>query len=277
MISKLSYYLYLLAGFVSIIYICYIRLILVRLPKELFLNLNNNINFALLLIIIIGIIISLSVISVNLYLLFNLQIKQNFVNRAFSTIQEYFNRAFFEVYKLIINLIPQKYDKIPLLVKNFYNIFGNRAEETFVIIVYIIRFIIVISFLIDIFLFFRFNYFYKALTLLLIPICVNVLFFILTDYSKNLGELQASLVIKNGEFDKNGEVTSIEYSLTPENKGLNLNYIVEQYKLCLALSQYLLYYNMVLRYVSIRGNLLIYCLYLLGWLFILYKNFTFYM
>lgn len=277
MISKLSYYLYLLAGFVSIIYICYIRLILVRLPKELFLNLNNNINFALLLIIIIGIIISLSVISVNLYLLFNLQIKQNLFNRAFSMIQEYFSRAFFEVYKLIINLIPQKYDKIPLLVKNFYNIFGNRAEETFVIIVYIIKFIIVISFLIDIFLFFRFNYFYKALTLLLIPICVNVLFFILTDYSKNLGELQASLVIKNGEFDKNGEVTSIEYSLTPENKGLNLNYIVEQYKLCLALSQYLLYYNMVLRYVSIRGNLLIYCLYLLGWLFILYKNFTFYM
>lgn len=269
---KLGYYLYLLTGFIIISYIFYIRLILVRLPKELFLKLNGNINLNLLFIIFIGIAISISIIVINLYLLLNKQVNQSFISNILSKIQEYFHRALFEVYNLIINLIPHSLDKIPLIVKNFYNIFGNRAEEIFVFVVYSIRFIIVISFLVDILVFFRFNYFYKALMLLLIPICVNILFFMLTDYSKNLEELQSCLIIKDGGMDKDTKMLITEYSLTDENKGLNLKYLVEQYKLCLALSQYLIYYNMVLRYVSIRCNLLIYCLYLFGWLFIIYKN-----
>ena len=268
-IFNLKYYLYLLTGFVFIFYIIYIRFILVRLPKELFFFINETINIKLIILVFIGIMLSLYILFINIKLLLNTQNKSSMFNKYFLKINEYIHRSLFEVYKLIINYTPSYFDKIPVIVTKFYTVFSNKAEELFVFFVYFFRIIIVIIFLIDVFYFFKFNYFYKSLILLCIPLCVNILFFILTDYSNNIEELRSLLIIKDSEED---EKSIIEYRLSPGNEHLDLKYLVEQYKLCLALSQYLTYYNMVLYYVSVRCNIVIYSLYLSGWLFILYKN-----
>ena len=264
-----TYYLYLLVGFSFILYIIYIRIIVVRLPRELFFFVNGTINVKVIILVSMGVFVSLSILWINIKLFFNNQNNSNIFNKYFSRINGYINRSLFEVYKLGVTSIPNSLDKIPLIVSKFYTVFGNKAEEFFVFFVYFFRVIIVISFLIDVFYFFKFDYFYKFLTLLCIPIFVNILFFIITDYANNLEELNSLLIITNSVED---EKSITEYRLRPGNENLDLKYLVDQYKLCFALNQYLKYYNMVLYFVSIRCNIVIYSLYLLGWLFILYKN-----
>lgn len=268
---KLNYF-YFFSGFFFILYIIYIRLIMVRLPKDLSLFQNGMFNTKLFVMIIIGVSFSISLLLLNLYFLKNNTIKQGFLSKYLSIFSDFIQRSVFEVYRSGELFISNGYTKISFLAEKFYTIFGNKTEELLIYVNFFIRFLIVSVFLFDVFYFFQLNYFYKILVFLCIPICINVLMYILTNFSKNLEEIKASLTITDLGIDKETNLPQTRYAPSPGFEDINLAYYVKQFIICNKIYGYLRVYHVLLRYISIRCNIVIYSLYLLGWLFILYKN-----
>lgn len=268
---KLNYF-YFFSGLLFVLYVIYIRLIMVRLPKDLNLFHNGTLNTKLVIMVVIGIFFSAGFLAVNLYLLKTKEIKQSFFSKYFTILGDFIQRALFEVYRSGELFITDGYNKISYLAKNFYDVFGNKTEELLIYINFCVRFFIVGIFLIDVFYFFQFNYFYKVLIFLCIPICINILIYILTDFSKNLEELKASLIITDLGIDKETNLPRTKYAPSPGCEDIDLRYYIDQFVICNKIHGYLIVYYILQRYISIRCNIIIYSLYLLGWLFILFKN-----
>ena len=269
-------YIYFFTGIFLIIYIFYIRVILIRLPRDLHCYSDNHLNIKLLIIIIIGLIISLQLIIFNLFLLWHKILKENFISNTLTKAKNFIDKALFEVYLATTSHISNNYEKMSLISKKFYLIFGTVTEGLFVYIIYFIRFILVFIFIIDVFYFFELNYFYKSLIFLCIPLSINILIFMLNDFANNLNTAKSYLIIENLGIDKETNLPIIEYSPSFGNEDINLDYHIEQYLLCLKLKGYLDVYNIVIQYYSIRCNIIIYSLYFFCWLFIIYKNIILY-
>lgn len=265
-------YIYFFPGLFFILYIVYIRVIIVRLPRDLHLYINDQLNTKLLIIIIIGLCISLQIIAFNLFLLLHKQIRENIISANLTKIKSFMDKALFEVYLAITFLMSNNYTKMSTISKKFYVIFGNITEGLFIYITYFVRFVLVFIFMFDVFYFFELNYFYKSLIFLCIPLSINVLLFMLNDFANNLNDAKSYLNIENLGIDKETNLPIIEYSPSQGNEDINLDYHIEQYLLCLKLKGYLDVYNIVLQYYSIRCNIIIYSLYFFCWLFIIYKN-----
>ena len=200
------------------------------------------------------------------------RIKQHFFTTYGIKISEFFDRALFEVYRAGNFIIPDGYDKIARIANQFYLKFGNKPEGLLIFVSFFIRFIIVTVFLIDVFYFYKLDYFYKVLILLCIPLFNNLLIYILTDFAKNLDEIKSCLIIKDLGMDNETKLPITRYSPSPGNEHIELNYYIEQFIICSKVSGYLQIYNSILQYYSLRCNIIIYVLYLIGWLFIVYKN-----
>ncbi len=267
-------YIHLVFGLFFVLYTIYIRIILVRLPKDLHLYIENSLNITLLLITLFGLFLSIYVITNNLYLLLYKNTNKSTLSRVFLVIPAFINNALYEVYRVSELVVSEGYDQIANLAAKFYSIFGNKSERLFIFISFFMRAFIVSVFLVDIFYFFRLNYFYNVLILLLIPLGINLIFFILNDFSQNLDDIKSSLIITDLGIDKINNLPITNYRPSPGNENIDLKYCVEQYILCSKISGYLEVYNATLRYYSIRLNIIIYSLYFTGWLFILYKNFS---
>lgn len=92
------------------------------------------------------------------------------------------------------------------------------TEVLFLILLYTIRFIIVIIFLIDIIIFFKLQYFYQVLI---------ILFVVLKDFAKNLSNIQSYLVLEN-----NGDNTLTTFKPSQGNDDIDLVYYVYQFIVC---------------------------------------------
>ena len=106
--------------------------------------------------------------------------QENYFSKLFQKINDIINNALTEVYGFIINsLFSNAYDFLSLIAQNFYKNFKDISETFFLFILFIIRFIVLTCFLIDVFVFFRLEYMYKALYLFCISLLIKVLFLII--------------------------------------------------------------------------------------------------
>lgn len=268
--------IYILIGLFIVFYTFYMRVIHVRLPKNLFFVENCYINYGLILIVILWIITSIVIIyqSAKILLKKKKNYKFEFLINIIIKIAEFIEKALLEFYSYLFNLVPDAYYKLAKLVAKFYNRFAH-LEFLFILISYFCRLIIVIIFLIDVFYFFKLHYFYKSLILLCVPICINIWYYILEDFSKNLEDTESYLIIKHKGIDVETNLPITEYSPSAEYDFMDrqtLNYYVKQYILLSKITGYLEVYNKILKYYGTLSKIIIYTMYLIGWLYVIYIN-----
>jgi hypothetical protein len=266
---------YLILGVFIILYIIYIRLLLVRLPKELWLYNEGKINYSLALVLLISIIAFSNIFIMNLFLLYKIEIKASpLLAKFLFKIKDIIDKALLELYKFSVTFESDNYNNMARKAAKFYSIFGHITETFFINISICSRLLIVVIFLIDVFYFFRLDYFYKALILLCIPIGVNVWFYMLKDFVSNLEDAKKTLIIKDEGMDEKTGLPITRYSRNPENDiYIDLKYHVEQYILLSKLNGYLQVYKLYSNFLTIRFDILISSIYLIGWFYILYCGF----
>lgn len=266
-INSLLQLYYFFLGVLIISYVLYVRVILNRVPKELYLF--EPISYKLIFMVISGITLSIFIIikSISL-LLYPNKISNNIFNTILSQISNIISDSLREVYNIIISNINNSYELISSLAYHFYEKFGKLHEGFFLFVSYIIRFFIVMAFLIDVFYFFELKYFYKALILLTISLSIKIVFFILKDFATNLEEIASYLTLVNDAQDS----SNIKFIPSHGNEDINLEYHINHFRICSQINGYLDVYNFLLNYYNPRVNLFIYLLYLIGWLYILFHN-----
>lgn len=101
---------------------------------------------------------------------------------------------------------------------------------------------------------------------------IKTVFFILRDFANNLEDAESYLIIENKGVDFSTQLPITEFSLKNQYKKLNLDYYIKQYILCSKLTGYLNMYDFYSKKLTAYYNLILYTLYLIGWLYILFIN-----
>lgn len=252
----------------------YRRFIILRLPKSLYFLENFTIKYIFIVVVLMSIITSCLIIRTYIYILFNKPLPDNIFIKIGMKIHEMIENAISEAFGVIINAIPNSVDKISNFCQKFYNLFETRPETFFLFILYFIRIIILMSFLIDVFIHFRFNYMHKAFYLLTFSVLIKVLFYVLRNYASNTEQIESVLIIIDKGLDSstNLPITTYEFNDEHKGQGYNLKYHVQQFILGNKLSGYLDNCDRYTAFFAPYINVLIYSSYLIEWLSLLYYN-----
>lgn len=214
MINSLSKLFYELLGIIIINYIIYVRLILTRIPRTLYIFDNEgHLNIKLFLVIMTGLLLSSFIIIKNMIILcsHNKNDSKSKIQKMMITFQNIIDNSLQEVYQLIINNV------ILSLSNSFYILFGKMHEGTLLFISYSIRIFILIMFLLDIFYFYELKYFYKALFLLCISLFITILLFILRDFSTNLDSAESFIELESYVIDPKTQEPDVKFKPTKGN------------------------------------------------------------
>jgi hypothetical protein len=272
-IQKILLYIFnIILGLIIIFYTIYRRILLVRLPKDLYFIGDNGINVGLALLVLVSIFISSFMFYKNISILLGKKTTESFFSNKLSKIMEVISRALQEMYGIIGSLFKDPYNKISFITQKFYKYFQNISETLFLFILYGIRFIILICFLIDVFIYFQLSLMYYSLYLLCLSLWIKILFYIMKDFSGNLEEAESMLNIINRGVNPITHVPRTSYSLKKEYQNLDLEYYVGQYILCSKITGYLDMYNRYDILFSPYINSIFYFSYLIGWLYIFLIN-----
>ena len=267
----------LLLGVLLIIYTFYVRLLKTRLPKDLTFLSSIEVNYVLLILVLFSIVICSTILLQNIFLLTNHVPKASYLNKFAGKITKVIDNALFTTYGVIANMIPDFYDKSSYICQKFYKYFKNKSETTFLFILYTIRLLIVLAFLIDVFLFFKLHYMYKCLFLLCISIIIKIYLYILKDFTSNLEDFKKILIIKDEGIDSETNLPITSYKLTAQYQTFDLEYSTGQFILLNKVNGYLDIYEKYSNFFTPRVNIVIYSLYLIGWLYVLSFNIINYM
>lgn len=271
--------IHLLCGIGTILFIMYIRLIMERLPRDLSLYYFDywgikRLNIFLTSFAIFWVIISASIVYISLRYILLKPIRIGYtmgnILDIFIATYNFLRESLISVAYIINDSLYDTYNAISNFAAFFYKYFGHRREDIFLIVTYIIRFIILLAFLIDVFLFFRLNYFYKTLTLLCVNLVIHLFHFLLEDYSSCLKEIETELVITKSTNENGEPVTNFERA--PGNEEIDLLYSFREYGRCLKIKGYLEIYDAQAKKYNSRVNLVIYFLYMSGWLYVLIRG-----
>jgi len=269
---KIDKYLYILLGFLLTLYILYIRIFLVRLPKELLIKSNDILYFYKILLIIIPVIVCAAVIVNNI--LIELQYSQNTnkFKQVITFILGIIENSYKHLYSFLMSFIENKYDIISNISYYFYKYAHKYSEYSLLFITYIIRLIIVLIFTYEVFFKFKLDLFYKSLGLLCINLIINLFVFVLKDFATNVDALKEALIIEDLGINQETQLPVTNYSLKPEYEDNDLQYVIQQFILCNKLTGYLDYHNRYVHFFSSKFNIIVYTLYLIGWSYILFQN-----
>jgi hypothetical protein len=197
----------------------------------------------------------------------------NKITIILSKISAYLITAFQDLHYLIINKIPDNYDKMSYLVNKFYIAFGDKSETLFLFIIFMIRGIILFMFVIDVFIYFELKYMYLVLYLLCFSLLIRLWFYLLKDFAGNLETIKENLIIIDLGIDASTQLPITHYNLKEESKHLDLEYHVEQFILCNKISGYLEMYEKYSIFFTPYVNIFIYSTYLIGWLYVIFCNY----
>lgn len=275
MINKNKYFnfLQIILGFILIIYILYNRTFRIRLPQDLDIYHNDNLNLNLVFLIIVSIFANIIVIYLSVKSLRSINNTEAWYKKIGLFISQFISDCLYEAYDYLISKYANAYDKVSFFCNKFYKAFGEKGEYLFIFLEYFIKFSILLVFLIDVFVYFRLFYFYTSLFLLLVVLFIKLLFFILRDYAKNLEEIKQTLIIIPEGLEKTTELPWTTYKPSKGNEHINLDYNVKEFISCNKITGYLDIYNKYTNYFIPRFLIIIHGLYLIGWFYILYKNF----
>ena len=182
---------------------------------------------------------------------------------------ETLDNALGSFYSFVSNRISEPYDIIMNLNKRFYYSFKDKSELLFLTIHVGIRTLILFSFLIDVFCFFRLNHMYKTLYLLVVSLLIKIIFYILRDFASNLELAESVLIIEDCGIDIETGLPLTNYKLKPQYSTLDLEYHVQQFILCSKVSGSLEIYDDYATRLNPIINIFISLLYLIRWSYIL--------
>ena len=164
-------------GFVITLYIIYIRLILVRLPRDLYVDISL-VTFGIYLWIL-SIFVILFIYTI--YKIFFYKEKPNRIDylRYIRPILTFWNNSLESLDNYIKSLFENQWDFTVAVGLYCYRKFFKKVVIELAIIFFCIlpKLIVVFAFLIDVLLYQRFNYFYKASILLIIPLIFNYIMY----------------------------------------------------------------------------------------------------
>lgn len=266
--KHIIFFINILIGVLIVGFTFYRRFIVIRLPKSLFIF-NDTVNYFLLLTVITGFSFCLYRLIITFYNLLN---KKETKVSFFTKLNEIIENALFNLYSVVCNYIPDIYLKISSLAEKFYALFHKRGEYLLLFILYFIRIIILIVFLIDIFVFFKFDYFYKVLYFLCISLFIKLLLYILRDFASNLEDSESILIITPKGIDPETQLPITNFTLKEEYKKLDLDFYIKQYLLCSKLTGYFHNYDRYSKFFTPYLDVGISLLYLIGWSYILIVN-----
>ena len=276
MIKFLHYLFYFIFGLFFSLYVIYIRFFIVRLPKDLLFFKDTSSNYRVFLLLV-SIMLCLYLIIKNYKNMFNIQATPSFFSLIIFKVLDTLDQALNVFYNVIMSIIPDAYSKVSYVAYNFYYYASKRTEFLLLFIQYCIRFIIVFVFLIDVFIYFKLDYFYKIIFLFCFSLLCNILIYILKDFVQNLEEIEDALIITDKGIDTNTLLPITNYRLKEEYEHFDLTYHVEQFILINKLKGYLEIYDKYYKFYNPRINIIIYSLYLVGWLYVLYINVVIYL
>ena len=275
--ENLEFLFFFLAGMFLILSVLYYRVILKRLPKDLYFIIGKNdtsiYNIPIIIFVFTVILISIVAVYVCLRVLNDRPFKRpNYkITHVFTNIHKFIGNSLYTVFAFIVNRIPDGFDKVTRIIMKFYfNKISNY--DNLLLFEYSIRSVICISFLYDVFINFQFNYFYNSLTLLILILILKIWIFNIKDWASNLETVKSHLVIEDIAIGTTNEKHLFSFKPEYENQGFDLKYHVEIYRNLLTISEYLRKYHDYKFYYDLRFNLLYYSLFLVGCLYILIYN-----
>ena len=263
-------------GITLILTYCYFRFIVVRLPRDLH-NINEN-NFKVLLYLYISF-ISLLILLACIINIFNVEIKQN--NNMFTKeiikISDIINESLDRIYSDFADYVNQYvdyfYEYLKRLTIAFQKYFKNK-KTLLVFIRFSPNMIVSLCFVIDIFIFCRFNYFYKSLILLFLPKVFDFWIHIVKDFSYNLTVWEKEYfnvkITQLPDKDWYFEFELKEVLLLPESKKYLFEYYGAEYIYIARLRPFLKGYDATLDYYKPRILGIIHSIYIIGYIYILY-------
>ena len=260
-------------GLFIICYVFYMRVLKIRMPRDL--NMFNPVmQYGLILIACTWLLTSLYIIIKSILQIYNVNNNKGFLQEMISQLQDLIENALREVLNVIANLKKNSDEFIFSIAKRFYNFFGTRNEILLLLISYSIKTIIVFAFLFDVLFLFELKYFYKSLILLCIPISINILLYLLRDFTTNLKEAESFLSIKETSIDAVTGEPHYSFNIADEylKDNLDLQYHIDYFIICSKLTGYLEVYDFLASYYNARFNIIIYGLYLSGWSYVLFIN-----
>src|SRR5579871_1865098 len=263
---------YFLIGISIVFSTIYFRLIRIRLPRELLMLQDNVIKYSIVFMVSVGFAINLYLLILNILTLYSYKPKENRFTHYVNQISETIRRSLFVIYNIIVTHASDSYDKLANLADKFYNYFSTTPETFFPFLKYFVRLLIVLAFLVDVFFFFKLNFFYKALYLLIINILIEILFYILIDFAKNVEDAANALIITPKGVNPDSGLPITNYERAPGYENINLQFYITQYILCNKLTGYLDYYQRYANFFNPRVAIVIHSLYLIGWIYVLYQN-----
>lgn len=267
--KKIVYIFQIVCAIFIISSLFYFRLIVVRVPKNLYIVEDGYIKANIIIMLIVGLSVTLYMLKINIY---ENKKTLNAIQKILEQILTFLEHALQELHVLIMTYIPDNYEKMSYLSKKFYNTFEKKSEAYFLLILFIIRFIILITFLFDVFVYFELAFMYKALYLLCFSLMIQLWFYMLSNFAENLNDIREDLIIENLGIDEQTKLPITNYYLKEGVKHLDLEYHVQEFILCSKLTGYLAMYNKYKTFLTPKINIVIYSLYLIGWLYILIVN-----
>ena len=112
-------YIYLSIGFIIVVYTLYIRLIIVRLPRDLcFIN-DQGINITTIGLTISRIIVCVYSLILNYKIICKKTIKVTYFKRVITKVMETISKSLLEVYSYLINNVEDNYNKLANLIYSF--------------------------------------------------------------------------------------------------------------------------------------------------------------
>ena len=265
-------YFYILLGFVMVSYIIYVRIFLVRVPKDLRINFwSDNYNVKLLFLFL-SIIICFIIIIKNVLIELGIKSKENKLSVILENISNIIDISLKHFCSFLACFFHNPEDILSYISDRFYYYWHKYPEYYLLFITYIIRSFIVLIFLIEVFFKFKLDLFYKSLSLLCIILVIKIFIFVLKDFAQNLEALREALIIKDCGIDEETVLPITNYSLKPGFEDNDLHYLIKEFIICNKLSGYLSLYDRYKTFFQPKFNIIIYSLYLIGWSFILFTN-----
>jgi hypothetical protein len=231
--SMIKYYLLLFIGSLSIVYILFIRLIAVKLPRELYINISW-ILISLYIIIIFGLLyafistlyqmVSMSTIKDSFIIQWITKLKQvvllwyDSLITVDNFIKATLGRNTYLIMETLGNLISSKYDTKPY------------AKYVVLLFKYIPRIIIALIFSIDVILYNKFDLFYKTSCFLLLPLILIYIIYSFREFCIiNVKQLESNICI----LELSTDIYILPWSYIKQSILLEKNFNPSNYAVCL--------------------------------------------
>lgn len=234
------------------------------------------------------VILSMLILSHSIILLSNLRVLLNlidkeswisnlFINKLIKKCEEILNYP-----KDVVNILALKYPLLrnPLrIITSYFAVYINYPKIIVILLIYLPRIIVTFTFILDIFIFHNFNYFYKSLILLLIPVILKSFLYIVFFQTKNGKEFyEAHLNIQYAPggviINIKKEAPNIENALTYEQMKLKSEIIYDNWIICTRLLSYINSIEFQEKLFKPYVSLFVSGSFIIGWLYIFYSSFN---